>query len=238
MSFAPVRGRFIYTVQTSVGVPVSRIETWASVDGSQDGAARWTRCPVEGQVIPQCLIRIPAGKGPYSLDDRTYAGVQRKLPADPAVLAAYLERHNACDDGPRRPKLSPNQAAFTEIISIVDALQVLPPHYGALLFQAAKLPGTKVLAHVTDAAGGSGTAVSMILGIAQAGSAGAWGRTELIFTPRTYRYVGLQEFLGPSARGPWTLGRATSLRNYKFVTTAPANYTDDASMDKTLCVAP
>jgi hypothetical protein len=80
-----------------------------------------------------------------------------------------------------------------------------------------------VLAHVTDAAGGSGTAVSMILGSAQAGSAGAWGRTELIFTPRTYRYVGLQEFLGPSERGPWTLGRAASLRSYKFVTTAPAN---------------
>jgi hypothetical protein len=95
-----------------------------------------------------------------------------------------------------------------------------------------------VLAHVTDAAGGSGTAVSMILGSAQAGSAGAWGRTELIFTPRTYRYVGLQEFLGPSERGPWTLSRAASLRSYKFVTTAPANYTDGASMDRTLCVAP
>jgi hypothetical protein len=48
-----------------------------------------------------------------------------------------------------------------------------------------------------------------------------WGRIELIFTPRTYRYIGLQEFRGPSAHGPWTLGRAASLRSYRFVKTAP-----------------
>lgn len=66
----------------------------------------------------------------------------------------------------------------------------------------------------------------------------SWGRTELNFTPRTYRYVGLQEFLGPSAHGPWILGRAASLRSYKFVKTAPASYTSGAYMDKTVCVAP
>jgi hypothetical protein len=196
---ASVNSQFIHTVQADVDITASRIETWASVDGSRDGAARWTKCP-----------------------------------------AAYLERHNDCNADPRHPKLSANEAAFSEILSIADAVQVLPPHYGAIFFQAAtKLSGTKVMAHVTDAAGGSGTAVSMILSTSKAGSAGRnWGRIELIFTPRTYRYIGLQEFLGPSAHGPWTLGRAASLRSYKFVTTAPHDYTGGASMDNTVCVAP
>jgi hypothetical protein len=56
------------------------------------------------------------------------------------------------------------------------------------------------------------------------------GRFELIFTPRTYQYIGLQQFSGPPAHGPWTLTSATSLRRCKFVKTAPANYTGAASM--------
>jgi hypothetical protein len=239
----PPHNQFLYTLQAQVGIPTSRIEMWASVDGSRLGAVRWAKCPWEGREILQCMIRILPGKAPYSLDDRTYGGVQRELPADPAGLAAYLKQHNACNADPEHPKLTPDEGAFSEIISIVDAVQVLPPHYGALLFQAAaKLPGTKVLAHVTDAAGGSGTAVSMVsrtVGVPKEISRGRnWGRTELIFTPGTYRYVGLQEFLGTSARGPWTLGRATTLRSYKFVKTAPSSFTGGAYVDWTLCVAP
>jgi hypothetical protein len=136
--------------------------------------------------------------------------------------------------------LSADEAAFSEIVMITDAIQVLPPRYGAILFQAAaKIPGAKVLAHVTDTAGGSGTAVSMIESVPRFGSAGRnWGRLELIFTPRTYRYIGLQQFRGPSEHGPWTLTSATSLRSYKFVKTAPANYTGGASMGATVCVSP
>jgi hypothetical protein len=37
--------------------------------------------------------------------------------------------------------------------------------------------------------------------------------------------------------GPWTLTSATSLRSYKFVKTAPANYTGEASMGTTVCVS-
>jgi hypothetical protein len=236
---APVKGQFIYTVQADVPGVVARVETWASVDGSRSGAVRWIKCSMEGRIIPQCLIRTPAGKGPDSLNDRTYAGVQ-KLPADPAVLAAFLERHNSCNADPGHPMLSADEAAFSEIVMITGAVQVLPPRYGAILFQAAaKIPGTKVLAHLADAAGGSGIAVSMIESVPRVGHPGRnWGRIELIFTPRTYQYIGLQQFEGPSEHGPWTMIRATSLRSYRFVKTAPANYTGGAAMGATVCVSP
>lgn len=236
---APTNGEFINTVQADVPGVVARVQTWASMDGSRAGAVRWTKCSMEGRTIPQCLIRIPAGKGPDGLNDRTYAGVQ-KLPSDPAVLAAYLERHNSCDAGPALPRLSADEAAFSEIVMITNAVQVLPPRYGAILFQAAaKIPGTKVLAHLNDAAGGSGTAVSMIESVSRIGRPGRnWGLIELIFAPRTYRYIGLQQFNGPSEHGPWTLINATSLRSYSFVKTAPTNYTGGASMGVTVCVSP
>jgi hypothetical protein len=48
----------------------------------------------------------------------------------------------------------------------------------------------------------------------------------------------LQQFRGPSEHAPWTLTSATSLRSYKFVKTAPANYTGGASIDTTVCVSP
>ena len=88
-------------------------------------------------------------------------------------------------------------------------------------------------------AGGSGTPVSMIESTSRIGGPGRnWGRFELIFTPRTDQYIGLQQFSGPSAHGPWTLTSAASLRSYKFVKTAPANYTGAASMGTTICVSP
>lgn len=233
----PANSEFIYTVQADVPGVVTQVQTWASVNGSRAGAVRWTKCSMEGRTIPQCLIKIPAGQGPDGLNDRTYAGV-RKLPANPAVLASYLEHHNSCNAGPGLPRLSADEAAFSEIVMITDAVQVLPPRYGAILFQAAaKIPGAKVLAHLADAAGGGGTAVSMIESVARFGRP-TWGLIELIFTPGTYRYLGLQQFSGPSAHGPWTLISATSLRSYEFVNTAPTDYTDHASMGVTVCLSP
>jgi hypothetical protein len=236
---APAKSQFIYTVEATVPGVVKRIEMWASVDGSRSGAERWTKCSMEGRTIPQCLILIPQGRGPDSLNDRTYVGVEN-LPADPAVLSPYLERNNSCNAGHGRLKLSPNQAAFSEIAMITDAVPVLPPRYGSILFHAAaKIPGAKVLAHLTDAAGATGTAVSMLESTPKIGKSGRnWGRIELIFTPRTFRYAGMQQWEGPSEHGPWTVINATSLRSYKFVKTAPHDYTDHASMGTTVCVSP
>lgn len=239
---APADSQFIYTVQADIPGAVRKVETWASVNGTRNGSVRWTKCSMEGHITPTCLIRLPKGHGPDKLNDRTYVGIQQKLPTNPALLATYLQQHNSCDADPARPMLAPSQAAFSEIILITGAIQVLPPGYGKLLFQAAaKIPGTNVLAHVADAAGGGGTAVSMVESTAKIVSAGRnWGRFELIFTPGTYQYLGLQSFSGPSAHGPWKLTGATSLRSYKFVKTAPRNYTGNASMGSSgaLCFLP
>ena len=234
-----MKGRFIYAVQADVPGIVKRVEMWISVDGSRSGAERWTKCSMAGNAIPQCLILIPKGRGPDGLNDRTYMGVEQ-LPADPGVLAAYLERRNSCNADPEHPRLSADQAAFSEIVMITTAVQVLPPRYGAILFRAAaRIPGAKVLARLADAAGGSGTAVSMIESTPKVNKPGRnWGRFELIFTPRTFQYLGLQQFSGPSAHGPWTLTSATSLRSYTFVKTAPTDYTGGASMGTTVCFLP
>lgn len=173
---APADSQFIYTVQADLPGAVRKVETWASVDGTRNGSVRWTKCSREGRITPTCLIRLPKGHGPDKLNDRTYQGIQQKLPTNPALLAAYLQRHNSCDADPARPMLAPNQAAFSEIIMIADGIQVLPPGYGKLLFQAAaKIPGTNVLAHVADAAGGGGTAVAMVESTAKIESAAATG---------------------------------------------------------------
>jgi hypothetical protein len=236
---APINSQFIYAVQADLPGPVKRIETWTSVDGSRTGSERWTKCSMEGSTIPQCLIMLPKGRGPDALDDRTYTGIQQKLPADPGQLAAYLQTHNSCN-ADRGQMLAPNQAAFSEIAMITDAIQVLPPGYGQLLFQAAtKIPGTNVLARVTDLAGGSGTAVSMVESTAKINKPGRnWGLFELIFTPGTYQYLGLQFFTGPAAHGPWTLAGASSLLSYKFVRTAPHDYIGGASSGTTVCISP
>jgi hypothetical protein len=151
----PADKQFMYTDQAGLPGPVKKVETWASVDGTRNGSIRWTKCSMEGHTIPQCLIRLPKGHGPDQLNDRTYQGIQQKLPRDPALLAVYLQRHNSCDANPKNQMLGPNQAAFSEIILITGGIQVLPPGYGKLLFQAAaKIPGTNVAARVADAAGG------------------------------------------------------------------------------------
>lgn len=228
----PAKGEFIYTVESDVPDAVKKVETWASVNGTKNGAVRWTRCPMGGPILPTCLILLPKGHGPDALNDRTYTGIQQTLPTDPAILASYLQQHNSCDADPNNQLLAPNQAAFSELVMIINAIKVLPPGYGKLFFQAAsKIKGTNVLAHIADAAGGSGTAVSMVESDARAYKAGRyWGKFELIFTPGTYQFLGLQQYSGPAAHGPWKLTSATSLRSYKFVKTAPHNYTGNASM--------
>jgi hypothetical protein len=83
---APADSQFIYTVQADIPGAVRKVETWASVNGTRNGSVRWTKCSMEGHITPTCLIRLPKGHGPDKLNDRTYAGIQQKLPANPALL--------------------------------------------------------------------------------------------------------------------------------------------------------
>jgi hypothetical protein len=102
------------------------------------------------------------------------------------------------------------------VAAILGNEQVLPPGLGRALFQtAAAIPGATVLPRVTDAAGGRGLAVARNESPAL--------RQELIFTPGSYRFIGVQEILirplGSLRAG--TVWVASSLADARIVNTAP-----------------
>lgn len=121
-------------------------------------------------------------------------------------------------------RTTPDTDAFSEIFTILRSLYVLPPRPGAALFRAAAMiPGVTVLQSVTDAAGGRGVAVTMTL-LAGPGNP---SRFELIFDPRTYRFIGVQFVaLRP---GPYQVpGRVTEAETVvssRVADTAPTGYT-------------
>jgi hypothetical protein len=93
---------------------------------------------------------------------------------------------------------------------------VLPPGIGKALFEtAAKIPGAVVLRGVTDGAGGRGIAVAR--------GASPQLRTELIFAPRSYQFVGVQDVLTRRIAGlrAGTVWAASSLIRAKIVNAAP-----------------
>jgi hypothetical protein len=232
----PQDNQFLYTDVRSVNPNRSRAwnsrqQTWESADGRQPGAIRNTTCfpglPAHDN-LPTCLIKIPVGRGgPLNV---TYAWA-RSLPTDPAALLRYLEHHNNCSGifniGLHR---TPYSDAFSEIITILESLYVLPPSPGAALFRAAALiPGVMVLRSVTDAAGGGrGIAVAMT---GLDGMATPPVRFELIFAPRTYRFIGLQIIAlrpGPG-QVPGEVIHAEWVVSSQVVDTAPVNYTKISS---------
>jgi hypothetical protein len=227
---SPRDNQFLYTdiraVNPGHGKAWSyRQQTWQSVDGRQLGARRDTTCfpglPARDN-LATCLAKIPAGEGgPLNV---TYAWA-RSLPTSPAGLLRYLEHHNNCA-GPNRfgMHVTRSTAAFSEIYTILNSLYVLPRRPGAALFRAASMiPGVTVLPQVTDAAGGRG------IGVAITGLLGRAGpfRFELIFDPRTYRFIGLQNVSLTSGTGQVAgrVNHAETVVSTRVVNTAPTRYT-------------
>jgi hypothetical protein len=237
----PRDNQFIYTDTRAAGPGndvVSRIQSWQSVNGMRAGATRWTRCLVSSgrvphvktRVLPSCLFKLLAGRGANPID-RTYAGL-RTLPTRPAAMLTWLKRHNTCD-GPAAFGLPKDIAAYAEIFMILGTVEAPPPKIAAALFgAAAKIPGVTVRRDVTDAAGGHGIAVAMTFTV----KPGPRTMYELIFNPRTYRYIGQQQIVMRSAHGPGTLLSATTLINSKVVSAAPTDYTNNSTEGITTCV--
>lgn len=193
------------------------LQSWASVGGAQPGSYR--SIPCAGRVS-SCLVENAPGRG--SPIHVTYAWV-RTLPTDPAALLSYLETHNGCDLPPRyaTQHASRYAAAYSEIFAILRELFVLPPRFGAALFDAAAMiPGVTVLPRVADAAGGTGIAVAMTL---RPMPFLPKLRVELIFDPHTYRFVGLQE-VSVRGRGAGTAEVAQRLVAADVVNTEPHHY--------------
>jgi hypothetical protein len=230
---APHGSQFIYT-QTAVTsvIPTGGTRTnpvwatataeqqmWQSVDGSRAGAIAIPRCHAAGRTQSSCipLTRIPATGNPPATG--SYAGLGT-LPTSPAALLAYLEEPNGCPPamavGGRSVRLDRAGRAWNAISDILGNNMVLPPRLGHALFEAAaRIPGVVLLPSVADAAGQRGVAVAR--------TAGGVLRTELIFAPRSYRFIGVQDVLLKSGDGlrAGTVWAASALVRAGVVNAAP-----------------
>lgn len=218
---APRDNQFLYTIMRAVPGPRGAalvFQTWQSVNGRRAGAVRTT--PGCGRKR-SCLAELPARRerGQQIPLDRTYAGL-RTLPTNPTRLLAYLERNNTCS-GIGDAHLPVGEAAYAEITMILITVQVLPPRIGSALFNAAaEIPGITVIDNVKDAAGGYGVAVSMTFRTSHSPRT----RYELIFNPRTYRYIG-QQFITVGPGGKEHLFTASEVLHSQVVNSAPTRYT-------------
>jgi hypothetical protein len=228
---APRNGQFIYTDTTILArlpaplrpgqaprLTLQRAaqQVWHSVDGSKPGA--FGTSPCRGSRAA-CLIMI--SPGPQTPALTTYAGLAG-LPRQPGALLTYLHQHNTCA-APDQIGFKPagfrsggGTAEWEMVTAMLGNNLVMPPGLGKALFEAAaRIPGSVVLPNVADAAGGRGIAV------ARNYTPGL--RAELIFAPRSYRFIGLQEILLHRAPGlrPGAVWTAESLATAKVVDTAP-----------------
>jgi hypothetical protein len=222
----PRDGQFIYTQVHVMGIrPASMPEgprltvgqateqLWQSVDGSAPGAFGTAPCHA-GQT---CLVLIPPEAAAPALS--TYAGLAA-LPRSPGALLSYLQQHGTCPAsagaGARAVHVSLAARQWSMVAGIVGNNQVLPAGLGKALFRAAaKIPGAMVLPGVTDAAGGRGIAVARAETPAL--------RAELIFAPRSYRFIGVQEVVTRGTPGlrAGTVWAASSLVAAAIVDSAP-----------------
>ena len=217
---------FVLTVATGTSPTAPQWETgtalqqmWQSVSGARPGAFGIPHCQVDGRRRSPCqpLIRIPAHAGQPGVS--SYAEL-RKLPASPQALLSYLEKPNGCPPasiGSSTVRFGPADRAWTQIGIILGTNMVLPPRLGHTLLQAAaRIPGVILLPNVVDAAGRHGIAVAR--------TASGVLRTELIFAPRTYRFIGVQDVLLKAGHGlpAGTVWAASALIRAKVVDRAPA----------------
>ena len=197
---APRNDQFIYTDTTIVELSprsegVGKLirwtlmraseQVWQSVDGSKPGAFDTAPCH-SGRA--GCQLLIPPGATPTLA---TYAGLKH-LPRTPARLASYLLRHGGCPSTiparSRTIRVSDSTREWDALTAILGNVEVMPPGLDKVLFTTATtIKGAVVMRSVTDAAGGRGIAVARNESKAL--------RTELIFAPGSYRFLGVQEVL-------------------------------------------
>jgi hypothetical protein len=149
----------------------------------------------------------------------TYAGLKH-LPRTPARLASYLLRHGGCPSTiparSRTIRVSDSAREWDALTAVLGNVQVMPLGLDRVLFiTATTIKGAVVMRSVTDAAGGHGIAVARNESKAL--------RIELIFAPRSYRFIGVQEVLtkGLLRLRAGTVWAASALIGAKIVNSAP-----------------
>lgn len=239
---APGRGQFLYVtvhgVSTSHGLRRTyQQRTWLpAVNGP---GHRWRQGVIEQTPCMtfagsgSCVMVDPQIRGDWS--EPTYAWLST-LPSAPGALLAYLEHHSACTFS--TVPVDTSHAAYSEVYTILSAVYLMPGRLGAALFTAAaRIPGVRVLRHVTTAAGQPGIAVAMTARATPAAPAahaplGPPLRYELIFSPRSYRFIGLQAV---TARGVITSGQAVT--SARVTPHAPRTHSIAMWSDNAPCLA-
>jgi hypothetical protein len=156
-------------------------QIWLSADGTGDGVLRerpqaggtWEETPLpgcrDGRVIRE-------HKGPETVSDKcepmpAYFG---DLPTDTDAMHDYLYK-NSHGGNPRHVQ------AFITVGDLIRENYVRPQAMAALLNAAARIPGATVIRDVVDTAGRHGVAIAQTF---------HGERTELIFDPNSYAYLG------------------------------------------------
>jgi hypothetical protein len=171
--------------RTLPAVPELR-RVWLSVDGTGDGLLRqrpqaggdWAETP-----LPGCRDgKTVQSKGGQTVTTacepiRAYLG---DLPTGAAAMSKYLYR-NSHGGNPRDVQV------FATVGDLIRESYVRPQAMAALLQATAEVDGTTVIRDVVDLAGRHGIAVAQ-----------TWrgNRTELIFDPKTYEYLGERTVAG------------------------------------------
>ncbi|MET8198040.1 CU044_5270 family protein [Micromonospora taraxaci] len=201
---APRAEQFILTTTKGFGPVVGQNElsesltrSWMSVDGTRDSMIWVSDPPVGGRqqtVIPGCRDGRAAEWGPDgSLLKSTRPctptpAYLNKVPTEADSMLSYLRRMSG-------GTASSDEEAFANVGDLIRGY--LPAQSRAALYEAAtKIPGVIASSSMTDAAGRSGIAVSLV---------GNIDRYDLIFEPKTYRLLSWQvvpkaEYAGRPAR--------------------------------------
>lgn len=122
-----------------------------------------------------------------------------KLPTDPAKLAALLFARKI-EGGPPGPAED-----FVQIGDLLRETDALPALRAALFKVAERIPGTKLLGTVTDQAGRTGVGIAYISRPSRGPYAGQFGKSELIFDPKTSALLAEQSVLVNTRTGATTI---------------------------------
>lgn len=189
---SPGANHFLHTV-TITKDPQNAVKEWVTRE--------WTSVTKGSQRIaqvPSCNSVFGGGfehdqgcwLSPFIMDvlPFTYTGLER-LPTSARALLGYLnaEQYQAC--GVLGKRMNQAEREWSGVFTILNNVPVLPPRFGAALFDAAaQIPGVRVIRDIRTAAGQPGIAVARAMPVK--GAAFVVRQAELIFSPRTYRYVG------------------------------------------------
>jgi hypothetical protein len=232
---APRPGQFLYVdVHVVANHSAYRQQIWlSSADGRRWHQGVIIRTPCPDMPASRCTLVDTQFRGDAL--QPTLAWLKTLLTA-PGPLLSYLSHHNSCIRS-GWPGVTTARGAYSEVYSILNSVYVLPRALGAAVFNAAaRIKGVTLLRHITDAAGGRGIAVAMTARdpmsvIASPGKGAPLLRYELIFSPRTYRFIGLQA-VGPGG----TVSQASAVISARATNTAPRTHSIGLWGDQSTCL--